>query len=102
MTNHAQEALDWLEYSSNLNPDVDNKASHATQLAVAHATLELAEQQRIANLVALAELGDRVLGGYAGDAGMFATIFDKPTTQHGNVSVKPEIAAALGITEGKS
>lgn len=102
MTDHTQEAhrhINWAHEWQEMEGETPEANLANAHLAVAFATLELAEQQRIANLIALAELGDRVFGGYAGDAGLFSTIFDQPTTSHGNVSVKPEIAAALGITE---
>lgn len=95
MTTHAQKAIDWIDYSSNLNPDVDNKASHTAQLAQVHATLALAEQQRISNLIALANVADLsdVQVTPLERAGWLALGIE------GTGEPRPEIAAALGIEQ---
>ncbi len=54
---HAAEAQKWIAYSEDLNPEVDYpRIAHAALLATQHATLAAVEQQRIANLIALAGL----------------------------------------------
>lgn len=51
---HAAEAQKWIDYSGDLNPDVDwPRIAHASTLAATHAALAGVEQQRIANLIAL-------------------------------------------------
>lgn len=100
MSNHAQEAIDWIEYSSNLNPDVDNKASHAAQLAQVHATLALVEQQRIANLIALGVLGEHaILTEQVSEDAAVSLIEHKDHAMGGYFQLKPEIAEALGIEQ---
>lgn len=69
--------------------------------AQVHATLALVEQQRIANLIALAKTAQEHYGGYAGEAGFVRTLFDNPNTELGNMRLKPNIAAALGLTAGQ-
>lgn len=67
---HAAEARKWLEYSADLNPEVDwPRISHASVLAASHAALAAVDQQRIANRIALAAAirKDLVLGGNATD-----------------------------------
>lgn len=49
MTDHKAEALDWIEFSGDCNPERDPKAMHSVALGQVHATLYLAEQQRVAN-----------------------------------------------------
>ncbi|MNY56331.1 hypothetical protein D3C86_1924000 [compost metagenome] len=64
---HAAESRKWLEYSANLNPEVDwPRISHAAVLAAGHAALAGVEQQRIANLITVAGL---VAEGTFGDVG---------------------------------
>lgn len=93
MTNHKQVAIDWVDYSSNLNPDVDNKASHAAQLAQVHATLALAEQQRATNLLLATALSHG--WGQADITAPWTSVNDTARWE----AVRAEIAAALGITE---
>lgn len=61
------------------------------------ATLALAEQQRIANIIALASRADDRWGAYAGEAGSMGTLFDNPETELDNMRLKPEIKEALGL-----
>jgi hypothetical protein len=56
MTNHKDEAVDWLDFAIELarSPYEPASPDEATNLAQVHATLYLAEQQRIGNLIAYA------------------------------------------------
>ncbi len=67
--------------------------------AQVHATLALVEQQRIANLIALAEFARREFGNYAGEAGGFGTLLSYGETPESNMRVRDDVAAALGIRE---
>lgn len=98
--NHAQEAEKHIKWAHEWQEDegaTDATAIATPLLAQVHATLALAEQQRIANLIALAELADRRFSNYAGLAGPLGTIFNHPPEPSGNMLIKPEIAAALKI-----
>lgn len=57
MTNHKEEANEWLRDApiEQLNGNIE-RAMLCVGMAQAHATLALAEQQRIANLIALTAL----------------------------------------------
>jgi hypothetical protein len=68
--------------------------------AQAHATLALVEQQRIANLIALASHANERWGNYAGEAGGLGTLFSYPDAEGGNMQVRDDIARALGIRSG--
>lgn len=72
------------------------------QLAEAqvHATLYLAEQQRIANLIALADHAHSRFGNYAGAAGGMGTLLSHPEHEGGNMRIRDDIAVALGIGIG--
>lgn len=75
-------------------------ADHAeTQDArlIIHTLESLVEQQRIANLIALAEHAQRRYGNYAGDAGGLGTLFSYGETPESNMRVRDDIAYALGI-----
>ena len=76
--NHADETRDLLQPLQAL---AGKDAAFDLELAVALATLELAEQQRIANLIAL--------------SGPLAEILDDPATSRDGVRIHPDIAAAL-------
>lgn len=104
---HAAEARGWLDYSANNNPDVDHRAIHAALLAQAEATLALVEQQRIANLIALAKLAGRdedvheeVAAAAYGALNALIRYQDVPNGHAGPdevAALRPDIAAALGI-----
>ena len=84
MTDHKAEALRFAEGCT------------AEVLAAVHSTLYLAEQQRIANLIAITDLRRNQVAGnqlYASTE----TVFDHPADDFGGYRIKPEIAAALGI-----
>ena len=66
-----------------------------------HATLALVEQQRIANLIALENqrwVRHCQVGAYFGPD----ILRGNPTTELGSAELKPEIAEALGIGQGKN
>lgn len=89
----ARDALDFIATRAIISPS-DRQASLTA--AHVHATLALAEQQRIANLIALADLADRKYGNYAGTGGLTA-VFEYGDTLESNMRLRPEIADALGI-----
>lgn len=75
MFDHKAEAEEWLNYSGNLNSEATpEQVIHANGMAQVHATLYAAEQQRIANLLAVAALAPqgerrfREIDGWAEDA----------------------------------
>ena len=78
-------------------PDVTLSAEAVTQAAQVHATLAIAEQLRIANLVALATARHPMLSEQvAEDAARTLAVF-VPHSMGGYFHVRPDIAAALGI-----
>lgn len=95
MSKHVEKAKKWLEYSGNQNPEVDGKAMHSVALAQVEATLALAEQQRISNLIALAESGRTTVNG-ARQAlrALYDGSIDDGTAR---MFLRPEIAQALGV-----
>lgn len=95
MSKHVEKAKKWLEYSSNQNPEVDGKALHSVALAQVEATLALAEQQCIANLIALAESGRTTVNGARQALG---ALYDgSPDGGTAHMFLRPEIAKALGV-----
>ncbi|WP_019148802.1 hypothetical protein [Timonella senegalensis] len=57
--NHAQEAIEWLEDAPAEHHKGDiNRANLCVAMAQAQATLALAQQQRIANMIAFLEYAD--------------------------------------------
>ena len=65
--------------------------------AQVHATLALVEQQRIANVIALAKFAIEQYGTYVPTGANLPALFLPPETDQGNVRLNPDIAAALGI-----
>lgn len=65
--------------------------------AQAEATLALVEQQRIANLIALADHSLDRFGNYAGPAGGMGTLFSYPQEENGNIQLREDIRKALGL-----
>jgi hypothetical protein len=59
----------------------------------------LVEQQRIANLIALADHAHARFGNYAGEAGGLGTLFSYGPTPESNMRIQDDIAVALGIGE---
>lgn len=106
--NHAAEALSALEGAG----DGRNFATDAPLVALTHATLALVEQQRIANLIALAALPK--IDGFEGEAhdasteALMGGLLDVeevaavpgygPAGIDLHVFIRPDIAAALGVT----
>ena len=85
---HAAEARDML--------DGKNYYGSASE-ALAHATLALVEQQRIANLIALAEHAHKRFGNFAGEAGGMGTLFAYGETEASNMQIRVGIREALGL-----
>lgn len=85
---HEARALEWIRA-------VDGQKARTTQacaqLAVASATLALVEQQRIANLVEMAQ--SPLFNAYGGSNPALDLLMEK------SGSIRPEAAAALGIKE---
>ena len=92
---HREEALnniEWAECWQEHEGSTDATGIASALLAQAHATLELAEQQRIANLIALWQ-GSPVGGEFSLEC--TRTLFGERGHLH------PEIAEALGIEDTK-
>lgn len=101
MTNwldHAHDARDTLAVLPAL-PSDDPRIPNLLAEAQVHATLALVEQQRIANLIALAGQAHARFANYAGEAGGIGTLFSYGGTETDNMRVRDDIAAALGIRE---
>lgn len=62
-----------------------------------HATLYVAEQQRIANLIALADHSYTRWSNYAGEAGGMGTLFSNADTPDGNIKIRDDIRESLGL-----
>lgn len=62
-----------------------------------HTIEALTEQQRIANIIALADFADRRFGNYAGDAGPMGSLFLWGETPGGNVVLRDDVAHHLGL-----
>ncbi|SNS43297.1 hypothetical protein SAMN06309944_0233 [Micrococcales bacterium KH10] len=88
---HATEAREALRGAG----DGRNVATDAPLVAQVHATLALVEQQRIANLIALAESGRvTVNGARQALSGIYEGTVEDGT---GHMRLRPDIATALGI-----
>ena len=68
------------------------------ELAKLQAALALVEQQRIANLIALADHAHTRWGNYAGEAGGVGTLFSYPEAENGNMRIRDDIREALGLS----
>jgi hypothetical protein len=66
--------------------------------AQVHATLALVEQQRLANLIALADHANARWGNYAGEAGGMGTLFSYGETETDNMRIRDDIREALGLS----
>ena len=94
---HAAEArkhIDWAHEQQSVDGCWEDSVRDYALIAQAEATLALVEQQRIANLIALAK--ETFAAHEASEAlGTFAT------AKHGEqIGLRPDIAAALGIETG--
>lgn len=95
-TNHAAEAMALRNLAA--MPTVPGQAEALLLTAQVHATLALVEQQRIANLIALAESGrTTVNGARAALAGLYDGSAEEGSAY---MALRPDIAAALGLTDG--
>ena len=94
---HAAEArkhIDWAHEEQSVEGSWEYSVRDYAVLAQTHATLALVEQSRIANLVGL--LKDTFASHQALEA-----LSDVATAQSGQlISLRPDIAAALGIETG--
>lgn len=96
---HAYEARDCLDKAEEVaHTDEFAVADLNVKAAQVHATLALVEQQRIVNLIALAEHAQRRYGNYAGEAGGVGTIFSYGETPESNMRVREDIREALGLS----
>ena len=88
---HAKEARRALRAAAETPSDVETVADPWILSAQVHVTLALVEQQRIANLIALAF-------GSADDADAKQILYEDVADDFGpSYALRPEIAAALGI-----
>ncbi|CAN5419957.1 hypothetical protein BH09ACT9_BH09ACT9_00160 [soil metagenome] len=102
MTDHKAEAVELIDQcETGVYDGVQNTVTmqpvEALLQAQVHATLYLAEQQRIANLIALSEHAYGRFGNYAGEAGGMGTLFSYPTEQSGNMALRTEFREGLGL-----
>lgn len=88
---HAAEALDELE-SVQLHFDEGMNGTARATIALTHATLALVEQQRIANLIALAHVADQ----HDNVSPLESTAWEALGVPGSGV-MRPDIAAALGV-----
>lgn len=95
---HAAEAAEWIAdaphalHGTSGEQQSTDRAVVCALLAQAHATLALAEQQRIANLVALAQGSDGAFSVVTRDLAYLSIASGGP-----DGAPHPDIAAALGI-----
>lgn len=85
---HATEAKELLEAGRDFD----------IRKAQVHATLALAEQQRLANLIALASHSHARWGNYAGEAGGMGVLFSYGETELANMRIRDDIREALGLS----
>lgn len=96
---HVAEAEVWLYHSQNGFISDEMKGVHAAMLAQTEATLALAEQQRIANLIAYEALRierTNAGGNYYGPS----VVWGNPATEHGSSPLYDDIATGLGVSRG--
>lgn len=98
MSKHEQQAKYWLnDATAEYRKGNAKSADLCVGRAQVEATLALAEQQRVANLIALARYAVEQYGNYAPTGANLRALFTPPETEHGNLSLNPEIAQALGV-----
>ncbi len=90
MTDHYDRAVDAIQRLPSTLP-----ADEVLMLAQVHATLHLAEQQRIANIIALAESGRTTVNGAR--AALAALYDGHPADGTAHMSLRPEITRTLRI-----
>jgi len=96
MTDHYAEAVEWLKSTPEEYREGNNhRATLCTAMAQVHATLALAEQQRIANLILLAESGRTTVNGAR--AALAALYTGSAEEGSAHMALRPEIARALRI-----
>ena len=67
------------------------------QIAAVRAIQAQTEQLRIGNIIALATLARAEFAGYAGEAGGMGTLFSYPAEENGNIQIRDDIRAELGL-----
>lgn len=98
MSKHEQQAKYWLnDASAEYRNGNAKRAGLCVGMAQVEATLALAEQQRIANLIALTRYAVEQYENYAPIGANLPALFTPPETVQGNMTLNPEIAQALGI-----
>jgi hypothetical protein len=98
---HAESARSILDSSMGIVRDETGASAEAAEMiaeAQVHATLALVEQQRIANLIALADHASELFGNYAGEAGGMGTLFSHPEDEGGNMRLRDDVRKALGLS----
>lgn len=97
---HAAEAREFLALARTI-PSAEDETNPAAHLAIleaqAHATLALVEQQRIANLIALADARHLVLSKQVANGAALALVGHHEPSLTDWPQLTPDIAAALGI-----
>lgn len=102
MADRVKHALHWIDnavkaQTVRTDPKNEELATAYAAIAQAHATLALVEQQRIANLIALASHAAERFGNYAGEAGGLATLFEYGETPESNMRLRDDIKKGLGL-----
>ena len=93
---HAAEAREWLAAAERPDMNLDETTAFA-HVGQVHATLALVEQQRIANIIAIANnvSGDPDVTVTDGERAAWLALCDEGSPH----SLRPEIREALGIRE---
>lgn len=91
---HVAATQSLLQHAQGADPVAARVTLDAAQV---HATLALVEQQRIANLIALADHARERFANYAGEAGGMGTLFSYPETEGGNFRIRDDIREGLGL-----
>lgn len=99
---HRDEALRILEEADRdvsenwLTKTGEEKADMIAQAQV-HALLEIGEQMRVANLIALTKCAVEKYGNYAPQGVNLPSLFKPPLTEQGNMLIHPDIAEVLRL-----
>ena len=91
----ARQHIDWAHDAQASEGHTDRSVTDLALLAVAEATLAVAEQQRIANLLAIYHAGPEGSSSVEARNAAYRAIHDCTTLDAD--PLRPEIAAALGI-----
>lgn len=99
MTDRIDHAVEALRVVSLPVTTEESTTANATAYAQVHATLALAEQQRIANLIALANSTHQILHEQTAQDAAEALVEFRPHSAGGYFQPATHIAQALGIKE---